>query len=198
MIRIKKLISGITIACCLAMVAGCSSGHSDKIEQKPLTQEDGTVSFDALYFTDGERTITDLMGKNTYEKFRKMVKDDSTFNGDINGNDFLGFMIDNSDGTEVAAISFNEDKILFQLTISPNYSLPDGTICIPEFSLSGVTLQDSYDDVVNTLGKPTEETVDNEGNVESIQYDAPDSSYVYIGFGDSQVNYIAVVGNDGT
>ena len=61
-----------------------------------------------------------------------------------------------------------------------------------ELTIAGIHLLDAYDDVVSTLGKPSQEDKDENGNVSIVIYNETEYSFLYISFKDNLVNYIAV------
>ena len=89
-------------------------------------------------------------------------------------------------------VSLTEDKQVFQITISPNYAVAEETESSKKLTIAGIHLFDSYDDVINTLGKPSQEDKDEDGNVSTVTYNETEDSFLYISFKDDLVNYIAV------
>lgn len=116
---IKKMI---VVGCCLCFLAGCSAKKDMTKEQTSVVMEDGSVSLKNLYFTNGDDIITDLSGENAYKQFSKMMEKQSNASGNIGEHEFSSFMIESDDTMGIACASFGEDKKLFQLTISPDYS----------------------------------------------------------------------------
>lgn len=182
----------ITILICMSMLSGCVNKDSQVSEPVSLMQEDGTVSLKDLYFSDGKNTITNLRDDKIYEKFKKIMANESDVNGNIGDYEFSGFEINSEDESEMCYVSFTEDKQVFQITISPNYSAPEGIEPSKNLTLAGVHLLDQFDDVINLLGTPSEINKDGDGKVSTVTYNETESSFLYISFDDDMVNYIAV------
>lgn len=176
---------------CISLLAGCSAKERSPHIQEPIVSEDGTVSLKNLYFSNGKDTVTDLSGNKVYEKFKHMIADSSNMGGTIDGQDILSFEVDSRNTNEMAFASFTDNKQLFQITISPNYSDTE-TEGTSELTLSGVKLQNTYDEVISIFGEPTEITKNDDGSISSVSYNETDTSFVYIGFKDEKVSYIAV------
>lgn len=182
----------LTIVFCISMLAGCANKNNQIVEPVSIVQEDGTVSLNYLYFSDGEDIISNLKDKKAYDLFKKITSDKSNMNGDIGGNEVFSFEIKSSNETELSYVSFTEDKQVYQITISPNYAAPEGTEPSKKLTIAGIHLFDSYDDVINTLGKPSQEDKDEDGNVSTIIYNETEDSFLYVSFKNGLVNYIAV------
>lgn len=182
----------IAVIFCILMLAGCTNKSSQITEPVSIIQEDGTVSLDNLYFSDGKHTISNLKDQNAYDSFKKIISAQSNMNGSINENEFNSFGIKISNETEMSYVSLTEDKQVFQITISPNYAVAEETESSKKLTIAGIHLFDSYDDVINTLGKPSQEDKDEDGNVSTVTYNETEDSFLYISFKDDLVNYIAV------
>lgn len=182
----------LTILFCAAMLAGCANKNNQIIEPVSLVQEDGTISLNNLYFSDGKNTIHNLKDKKAYDLFKKITADESNMNGNIGDSEVFSFEIKSSNETELSYVSFTEDKEVFQITISPNYAAPEGTKPSRNLTIAGIHLLDLYDDVISTLGKPSQEDKDENGNVSTVIYNETEDSFLYISFKNDLVNYIAV------
>ena len=187
---IKKMI---VVGCCLCFLAGCSAKKDMTKEQTSVVMEDGSVSLKDLYFTNGDDIITDLSGENAYKQFSKMMEKQSNASGNIGEHEFSSFMIESDDTMGIACASFGEDKKLFQLTISPDYSADENAEYSKFFTLSGIRLQTStYEDVVAAFGEPSESRMDETGMPEEITYYETDETFLFIALDEGKVNYMAV------
>lgn len=187
---IKKMI---VVGCCLCFLAGCSAKKDMTKEQTSVVMEDGSVSLKNLYFTNGDDIITDLSGENAYKQFSKMMEKQSNASGNIGKHEFSSFMIESDDTMGIACASFGEDKKLFQLTISPDYSADENAEYSKFFTLSGIRLQTStYEDVVAAFGEPSESRMDETGMPEEITYYETDETFLFIALDEGKVNYMAV------
>ncbi|MGR5571141.1 hypothetical protein ACP5WL_29160 [Enterocloster bolteae] len=187
---IKKMI---VVGCCLCFLAGCSAKKDMTKEQTSVVMEDGSVSLKNLYFTNGDDIITDLSGENAYKQFSKMMEKQSNASGNIGEHEFSSFMIESDDTMGIACASFGEDKKLFQLTISPDYSADENAEYSKFFTLSGIRLQTStYEDVVAAFGEPSESRMDETGMPEEITYYETDETFLFIALDEGKVNYMAV------
>lgn len=187
---IKKMI---VVGCCLCFLAGCSAKKDMTKEQTSVVMEDGSVSLKNLYFTNGDDIITDLSGENAYKQFSKMMEKQSNASGNIEEHEFSSFMIESDDTMGIACASFGEDKKLFQLTISPDYSADENAEYSKFFTLSGIRLQTStYEDVVAAFGEPSESRMDETGMPEEITYYETDETFLFIALDEGKVNYMAV------
>ncbi|RGO68083.1 hypothetical protein DXB08_23685 [Hungatella hathewayi] len=187
---IKKMI---VVGCCLCFLAGCSAKKDMTKEQTSVVMEDGSVSLKNLYFTNGDDIITDLSGENAYKQFSKMMEKQSNASGNIGEHEFSSFMIESDDTMGIACASFGEDKKLFQLTISPDYSADENAEYSKFFTLSGIRLQTStYEDVVTAFGEPSESRMDETGMPEEITYYETDETFLFIALDEGKVNYMAV------
>ena len=182
----------VAILFCVAMLAGCANKSNQMLEPVSIVLEDGTISLNNLYFSDGKNTIHNLKDEKAFDSFKKIISNKSNMNGSIGDNDFSSFEIKSKNETEISYVSFTEDKQVFQITISPNYAAPEGMEPSNELTIAGIHLLDSYDDVVSTLGKPSQEDKDENGNVSTVIYNETEYSFLYISFKDNLVNYIAV------
>ena len=186
---IKKMI---VVGCCLCFLAGCSAKKDMTKEQTSVVMEDGSVSLKNLYFTNGDDIITDLSGENAYKQFSKMMEKQSNASGNIGEHEFSSFMIESDDTMGIACASFGEDKKLFQLTISPDYSADENAEYSKFFTLSGIRLQTStYEDVVAAFGEPSESRMDETGMPEEITYYETDETFLFIALDEGKVNYMA-------
>ena len=187
---IKKMI---VVGCCLCFLAGCSAKKDMTKEQTSVVMGDGSVSLKNLYFTNGDDIITDLSGENAYKQFSKMMEKQSNASGNIGEHEFSSFMIESDDTMGIACASFGEDKKLFQLTISPDYSADENAEYSKFFTLSGIRLQTStYEDVVAAFGEPSESRMDETGMPEEITYYETDETFLFIALDEGKVNYMAV------
>ena len=187
---IKKMI---VVGCCLCFLAGCSAKKDMTKEQTSVVMEDGSVSLKNLYFTNGDDIITDLSGENAYKQFSKMMEKQSNASGNIGEHEFSSFMIESDDTMGIACASFGEDKKLFQLTISPDYSADENAEYSKFFTLSGIRLQTStYEDVVAAFGEPSESRMDETGMPEEITYYETDETFLFIALDEGKVDYMAV------
>lgn len=187
---IKKMI---VVGCCLCFLAGCSAKKDMTKEQTSVVMEDGSVPLKNLYFTNGDDIITDLSGENAYKQFSKMMEKQSNASGNIGEHEFSSFMIESDDTMGIACASFGEDKKLFQLTISPDYSADENAEYSKFFTLSGIRLQTStYEDVVAAFGEPSESRMDETGMPEEITYYETDETFLFIALDEGKVNYMAV------
>ena len=183
----------IVVGCCLCFLAGCSAKKDMTKEQTSVVMEDGSVSLKNLYFTNGDDIITDLSGENAYKQFSKMMEKQSNASGNIGEHEFSSFMIESDDTMGIACASFGEDKKLFQLTISPDYSADENAEYSKFFTLSGIRLQTStYEDVVAAFGEPSESRMDETGMPEEITYYETDETFLFIALDEGKVNYMAV------
>lgn len=192
--KTKRIIRKmIVVGCCLCFLAGCSAKKDMTKEQTSVVMEDGSVSLKNLYFTNGDDIITDLSGENAYKQFSKMMEKQSNASGNIGEHEFSSFMIESDDTMGIACASFGEDKKLFQLTISPDYSADENAEYSKFFTLSGIRLQTStYEDVVTAFGEPSESRMDETGMPEEITYYETDETFLFIALDEGKVNYMAV------